>query len=304
MIVSSHLLFGQNKEVIKENDLNLIITKAQKALDEKNIGDYIQLTGIVGTLECLEPAYCHNDGAQGWYPNPGWSLVPTFDHYEWEIIYDGQVLNNLNPNLLIVSSGGAVADFYPTELADAYLSKTIEVRIYQVTSSGYRATYIGDLTTVLPSPEKFTVSGPTDICFGETAQIDLDGSELNVRYSLYNGGTYVTLKDGTGNSLGFPVTTSGVYTIVAETVAGGCVEDMSGSVILTVHPLPTINIGSNSPICEDETIFLTSDGGVDYSWTGPDTFTSTDQNPSITNATTNMSGLYEVVRIRRVLLLW
>ena len=34
--------------------------------------------------------------------------------------------------------------------------------------------------------------------------------------------------------------------------------------------------------------------GATYSWTGPNGFTSTDQNPSIVGATTNASGLYSV----------
>ena len=34
--------------------------------------------------------------------------------------------------------------------------------------------------------------------------------------------------------------------------------------------------------------------GATYSWTGPNGFTSTDQNPSIVSATTNATGLYSV----------
>jgi hypothetical protein len=34
--------------------------------------------------------------------------------------------------------------------------------------------------------------------------------------------------------------------------------------------------------------------GATYQWTGPNTFSSTNQNPSIANATTNAAGLYSV----------
>jgi hypothetical protein len=37
--------------------------------------------------------------------------------------------------------------------------------------------------------------------------------------------------------------------------------------------------------------------GATYSWTGPNGFTSTNQNPSITPATTNAAGVYNVAAI-------
>jgi gliding motility-associated-like protein len=49
---------------------------------------------------------------------------------------------------------------------------------------------------------------------------------------------------------------------------------------------------SNSPICVGSKIELKALGGTDYSWTGPNNFTSTDQNPTITNATELDAGKY------------
>lgn len=49
---------------------------------------------------------------------------------------------------------------------------------------------------------------------------------------------------------------------------------------------------SNSPICIGSTLELKAAGGTNYHWTGPNGFTSTDQNPSIANATANYSGEY------------
>ncbi|MBG6061539.1 gliding motility-associated-like protein [Flavobacterium sp. CG_9.1] len=49
---------------------------------------------------------------------------------------------------------------------------------------------------------------------------------------------------------------------------------------------------SNSPICISNTIELNASGGTNYTWTGPNGFTSTLQNPTILNATTLNSGEY------------
>ncbi|WP_337966980.1 T9SS type B sorting domain-containing protein [uncultured Flavobacterium sp.] len=51
-------------------------------------------------------------------------------------------------------------------------------------------------------------------------------------------------------------------------------------------------ISSNSPLCIGKTLELKASGGTNYSWTGPNGFTSTDQNPTITNAAAINSGEY------------
>ncbi len=54
--------------------------------------------------------------------------------------------------------------------------------------------------------------------------------------------------------------------------------------------------GNNGPLCAGLTLNLTSAtiAGASYSWTGPNGFTSTDQNPMITNASLAASGVYSV----------
>ncbi len=53
-------------------------------------------------------------------------------------------------------------------------------------------------------------------------------------------------------------------------------------------------ISSNSPVCQGKNLQLTSSGGVSYSWSGPNGFTSTLQNPQILNAVLPRSGVYTV----------
>lgn len=54
----------------------------------------------------------------------------------------------------------------------------------------------------------------------------------------------------------------------------------------------TAVIMSNSPVCTNSTVQLNATGGTTYSWTGPNGFTSNQQNPSIPNATAANSGVY------------
>lgn len=56
--------------------------------------------------------------------------------------------------------------------------------------------------------------------------------------------------------------------------------------------------GSNSPICAGSSLNLTSSASgtspLNYSWTGPNNFSSSDQNPTINNTSTAASGPYTV----------
>lgn len=74
-------------------------------------------------------------------------------------------------------------------------------------------------------------------------------------------------------------------TISFSTQGGNALTDCS--LLAPVH--------NNGPLCSGATLQLTCDNyqlGATYSWTGPNGFTSNLQNPTIPNATPNMSGTY------------
>ncbi|WP_187658261.1 gliding motility-associated C-terminal domain-containing protein [Flavobacterium macrobrachii] len=54
-------------------------------------------------------------------------------------------------------------------------------------------------------------------------------------------------------------------------------------------------VGTNSPVCENQSLNLTCNDGVSWAWTGPNGFTSSSQNPTINNVTQASAGTYTVV---------
>jgi PKD repeat protein len=71
----------------------------------------------------------------------------------------------------------------------------------------------------------------------------------------------------------------------------------SNSITMVINPVPSApSAGSNSPVCLGSTINLTSPtvSGAIYSWTGPNSFVSTIQNPSTAPSTIAMAGTYSV----------
>lgn len=80
-------------------------------------------------------------------------------------------------------------------------------------------------------------------------------------------------------------------------INGITIKSASASVAATVNAVPTTPIASNDgPKCEGATLNLSTStvSGASYSWIGPNGFTSSQQNPSITNISTAASGTYEV----------
>lgn len=91
-------------------------------------------------------------------------------------------------------------------------------------------------------------------------------------------------------------TTSTMYTarVTYNTCNVASAVTVTDDVWVNVTGIPT-GANSNSPLCEGQTLNLTSQGGyVSYQWSGPNGFSSNLQNPSITNVTAANAGTYTV----------
>ncbi|NNF02080.1 MAG: T9SS type A sorting domain-containing protein, partial [Bacteroidia bacterium] len=84
-----------------------------------------------------------------------------------------------------------------------------------------------------------------------------------------------------------------VLTLSTEDPKGAC-PAISDAVLVTINSLPNATAGSNTPVCKDAALNLTASGGVSYSWSGPNGFSSTAQNLIIPNADSTYAGKYIV----------
>ena len=78
------------------------------------------------------------------------------------------------------------------------------------------------------------------------------------------------------------------------TLTGGCGNITDNGTII-INPLPVFIPSSNTP-CEATTLNLNANfnGATSYSWTGPNSFNSNVENPSIANVLTTQSGVYNL----------
>ena len=81
---------------------------------------------------------------------------------------------------------------------------------------------------------------------------------------------------------------AGTYKVVG-TNGNGCVD--SSEVTVVINALPTITAGSDEPKCVGETLNLTSSGtSTSWIWSGPNSFTSTAEDPVIMNVSAAAAG--------------
>jgi gliding motility-associated-like protein len=84
--------------------------------------------------------------------------------------------------------------------------------------------------------------------------------------------------------------TTGIATVGASQTTLGSNPD--NYLVLFRDCLSSTVASSNSPICIGSPLNLTASGGTGYAWTGPNGFTSSQQNPTIPNAAAANSGQY------------
>ncbi|MCP4090932.1 MAG: hypothetical protein GY746_14245, partial [Gammaproteobacteria bacterium] len=137
--------------------------------------------------------------------------------------------------------------------------------------------------------------GDVSICVDATIpalSISVSGSDVSSDwYDSNTGGTLLA-----SNTLNYTPAVAGIYYAEARDTLSGCQSATRTPVTLSINALPTIAIGSNSPQFYGSILNLTESGGAaaSWSWTGPNTFTSTDQNPSISSVTAAATGRYYV----------
>ncbi len=148
-------------------------------------------------------------------------------------------------------------------------------------------------TTVVINQATAGNNGP--VCAGQT---------LSLSASAIPGATYYwTGPNGFSSTQQNPTVTTaatsamaGVYSVY--TTANGCTSPTPGTTTVVVNSIPaTPTAGNNGPVCVGNTLSLTASTvtGATYLWTGANSYTSTQQNPTVsTSATSAMGGVYNV----------
>lgn len=156
---------------------------------------------------------------------------------------------------------------------------------YTVTSSNSIGCYSSASTNVIVDSLP-VASNNGEYCVGSSIQLNGFGG------GIYEWSGPLSFSDTLQNPFitSATETMSGNY-ILTTTNACGTNTDTTNVI---VNPLPLAVASNTGPYCVWQPIQLNASGGVNYSWSGPYSFSSTMQNPSIAAATMPMNGTYWV----------
>lgn len=143
-------------------------------------------------------------------------------------------------------------------------------------------------------------TAPTLAAAGATTNPICESATLNLTGTATGATTWSwTGPNGYSSSLQNPSISNitgaaaGTYTLTASNTCGSATPV---TVTITVNPLPSGVTASASPnpICPGDTLALTgaATGATGWNWTGPNSYTSTSQNPTLPNITPAEAGVY------------
>ena len=151
-----------------------------------------------------------------------------------------------------------------------------------------QAVTITEPATVLSS----SITSQTNVLCkgGTTGSVTVAGSGGTAGYTYSKDGGTTYQASGTFGSL-----VAGLYTIRVKD-ANGCTINQPVSITEPTVALSVI-ASSNSPVCSNSTLSLAANGSggtapYTYSWNGPNSFTSTNQSPTIVSPTAAATGNY------------
>ena len=167
----------------------------------------------------------------------------------------------------------------------------VNVILSGCTSTNASTTVVVNAAPVLTG----SITNNSPLCANETLVLSVPtAAGVTLGWTGPNGftasGNTVTVATVTEND------NQGFYTVVGVNAAGCRSNPLSTLVNVNAVPPATFAL-SNSPLCEGGTLELMVPAifGATYTWSGPDTFSSTDRQPLIDDATAAASGIYEVV---------
>lgn len=213
-------------------------------------GCMTNMTGSVGVTVNALPAIVSMTGGGG-YCSGGSGVAVGLAGSGIGISY--QLYLGTSPVGSPLSGTGGALSFGLQTAAGVYTVIATNAAGCSSTMSGSKTVY------VYAVPNVYTVSGGGGVCTGSTgAHIYLSSSDAGISYKLFRSGTPVYTMSGTGSPLDFGLyNTAGTYSIVATASGTGCTSNMSGTVGITVNPLPVVT-GSIYTMMPGASITLTS----------------------------------------------
>ena len=188
----------------------------------------------------------------------------------------------------------------PTQYSYTPSEASITPTVYSV---GSASSFTASLTSITPTttvecsvlPVSANAGTNQTICSG--ASTTIGGSPTASNGTPGYTYSWSSSPAGFSSSVANPVVSPTTNTTYTVTVTDNTMATATSSVVITVNPLPSATAGNNGPVCPGTTLSLAGGpaGMAGYSWSGPNSFTSSNQSPTVSiSATAAMAGTYIV----------
>jgi PKD repeat protein len=183
--------------------------------------------------------------------------------------------------------GGTPANSTQTNPSNICFNTAGTYTVSLTATNGFGSSTATQVITVNANPNVTVNPSSPAICNGSSTTLTASGA-TSYTWTPATGLSCTNCASPTAN----PTATT-TYTVTGT--SGSC--SGTANVTVTVNPLPNANATATpSTLCEGQNIALSTPtvSGATYAWTGPNGFTASIRNPTITAATTAASGTYTV----------
>lgn len=116
-------------------------------------------------------------------------------------------------------------------------------------------------------PFAFDLLGNENNCEGSQMVLNQSGSEIGVRYTLFQDDEWQEEAMGTGDNILYQQTASdGLFRIVGQDTLSGCATEMSNTLTVNVNPVPAITLSNDTTILNGASVILSATGASSYIW--------------------------------------
>ncbi|GAB4449527.1 MAG: hypothetical protein OHK0036_06650 [Bacteroidia bacterium] len=195
-------------------------------------------------------------------------------------------VSGYNYNVFTSPSGGTSIGSAPLSVSPS-TTTTYYVEVQSQSNPSCLSTTRTPVTiTVNPTPTLSISANPNPVCAGNTLSLSVSGASSYT----WNGPSGFTSNSSNTTITNVNTSNSGTYSVTGST--SGC--STTSVLTVTVNPTPSPSASANSPLCAGSTLSLTAspNGMSSYTWSGPSSFTSSVQNPTIGNVSSAQSGTY------------
>lgn len=185
------------------------------------------------------------------------------------------------------NASGPQLYFNPARVANSGIYTLVAI------SNGCTSEALPVEVAVAPSPEGVSIQTNAPLCAGSALQLSAE-YVAGANYAWYGPNSFSSsLLSPTIENVSLEA--NGVYELIVS--LGRCSTRLTANVMINEVPPERPIVRANTPLCQGQTLQLSTEAiaGVNYLWQGPGGFSSTLQNPFLSNITPERAGVYSLV---------